>query len=331
MTSHLRRVKTLLVLMALAVIFAQRTRTQAAETATPAARAIAYLAVEVPKWSREQHCFSCHNNGDAARALMAAVKSGDLLDRAPLADTLEFLARPERWDDNGPEGPFKDKKLARIQFAQALAAANQTEVLKDTGALAKAAALVAEMQLADGSWESDAPGNIGSPATYGRHLATALAARVLSQSDPAKHQEAIAKARLWFEKTPAKSVLDAAATLLALAGSTVPSQRAEHQRCLTLVRGAQSPEGGWGPFVTSPAEVFDTALVLLALEPLPEKQELAPAIERGRRYLIASQLADGSWPATTRPSGAESYAQQLSATGWATQALLATRERGHKP
>ena len=82
---------------------------------------------------------------------------------------------------------------------------------------------------------------------------------------------------------------------------------------------------------TSPAEVFDTALVLLALESLPEKQELAPLIERGRKYLIAAQAADGSWPATTRPSGAESYAQQLSTTGWATQALLATRGRGAKP
>ena len=330
MTRH-RRFAAYIIWIAIAAILGQLNSVNAAPPSTPETRAIAYLAVEVPKWAREQHCYSCHNNGDASRALMAAVKSGDLADRTPLADTIEFLARPERWDANGPEGPFKDKKLARIQFASALAAANSTGLLRDAGALAKAAALVAELQLPDGSWESDVVGNVGSPATYGRHLATAMAARVLSQSDPVKYREAISRTHAWFEKTPAKSVLDAAATLLALADSKVESKRAERQRCLTLVRGAQSSDGGWGPFVTSPTEVFDTAIVLLALESQHDKRELVPSIERGRKYLIAAQAADGSWPATTRPSGAESYAQQLSTTGWAAQALLATRKHGAKP
>jgi hypothetical protein len=48
-------------------------------------------------------------------------------------------------------------------------------------------------------------------------------------------------------------------------------------------------------------------------------------IQRGRAYLLSSQQGDGSWPETTRPRGAESYAQRLSTTGWATLALLATR------
>src|SRR4051794_38197216 len=45
-----------------------------ADPATPEARAIHYLAREVPAWNREHHCFSCHNNGDAARALYAATR-----------------------------------------------------------------------------------------------------------------------------------------------------------------------------------------------------------------------------------------------------------------
>jgi hypothetical protein len=46
--------------------------------------------------------------------------------------------------------------------------------------------------------------------------------------------------------------------------------------------------------------------------------------------LLARQATDGSWPATTRPPGVESYAQQLSTTGWATLALLATRGQEKK-
>jgi hypothetical protein len=86
---------------------------------SPEARAVAFLAAEVPRWAKENACYSCHNNGDAARALLTALKSGDLANRAPLADTLEFLSRPEHWDANGPEGPFKDKKLARISLLRA--------------------------------------------------------------------------------------------------------------------------------------------------------------------------------------------------------------------
>jgi hypothetical protein len=71
--------------------------------------------------------------------------------------------------------------------------------------------------------------------------------------------------------------------------------------------------------------VFDTALVVVALSRQPESEEIKTWLKRGRAYLIRTQQEDGSWPETTRPSGAESYAQRISTTAWATQALLATR------
>jgi hypothetical protein len=56
-----------------------------------------------------------------------------------------------------------------------------------------------------------------------------------------------------------------------------------------------------------------------------EDESLAPLIARGRQWLIAQQLDDGSWLATTRPPGGESYAQSISTTAWCLQALLATK------
>src|SRR5262245_45633737 len=85
----------------------------AADGPTPEDKAIQFLAVEVPKWHEEQKCYSCHNNGDAVRALLMATQMGRLADRAPIADTLAFLSKPETWDKNGPDGPFKDEKLQR--------------------------------------------------------------------------------------------------------------------------------------------------------------------------------------------------------------------------
>jgi hypothetical protein len=40
--------------------------------------------------------------------------------------------------------------------------------------------------------------------------------------------------------------------------------------------------------------------------------------------MIRQQLADGSWPETTRPAGQSSYAQRISTTAWALLALFET-------
>src|SRR5437016_8664194 len=90
---------------------------------TPEDRALAYLARELPRWSAENHCFSCHNNGDAARALYAAVRLGRAVPPGATLDTDRWLARPEGWDKNGGDGPISDKALARVQFTAALASA----------------------------------------------------------------------------------------------------------------------------------------------------------------------------------------------------------------
>ena len=96
-----------------------------------------------------------------------------------------------------------------------------------------------------------------------------------------------------------------------------------------------APSGGWGAYLASVVEPFDTALVVLALQPLLGQSELAvPAIDAGlltemvaggRAFLLEAQLGDGSWVETTRPAGQQSYAQYISTTAWATLALLATR------
>ena len=84
----------------------------------------------------------------------------------------------------------------------------------------------------------------------------------------------------------------------------------------------QGEDGGWGPYVTSPSEPFDTAVALLALARFKNQEE--SLLRRGRRFLMASQKADGSWTETTRPAGAESYAQRISTAAWTTLALLDT-------
>ena len=270
--------------------------------ATPEERGIAYLAREVPRWAAENHCYSCHNNGDGARALYAARRQGYAVPDEALADTTRWLARPGDWDRNHGNPLASDKKLARIQFAGALAEAGT-----DRAALAKAADSLLPYQEKDGSWQVDSTADAGSPVTYGPVLATYLVRRTLDAAGSVRYRDALARADSWLRGVNASTVPDAATLLMAF----------HKPECLDLIRRAQASDGGWGPRAHAPSEVFDTALVLLALR----TGEMAG---RGRAFLIRTQLSSGGWPETTRPSGGQSYAQHISTTAWATLALLAT-------
>jgi squalene-hopene cyclase-like protein len=208
-------------------------------TRDAAARAVTYLSAEVPRWRREHECYSCHNNGDAARALIAAsakgFRIGDVLD-----DTLAFLTTPERWNVDTTRGGSEDLPLARVQFAAALTA------LAGTG------------------------------------------------------------------RAPAAAV-DRAATLVAA--------HQQRDRALAVLKRGQGTDCGWGPYVSSQSEPFDTALAVIGLSTFGDAT-LRLSIEQARAYLVGAQNGDGSWPETTRPPGGESYAQRISTTAWALLALL---------
>jgi hypothetical protein len=291
----------------------------------PETRATTFLAREVAQWSRTNHCFSCHNNGDAARALYTAKRLGHSILDSSLVDTTTWLSHPDRWDRNGGDGPFNNKRLARIQFSAALQSAVESGLAQNRDALVQAASLLADEQDPDGSWLSDTFAAVGSPATYGRALATLMARETLISADPKRFANAVGKADGWLRRMKIHNVMDAAVMLLASARATDSDWYKSRVEAFALLVKGQSDDGGWGPFVTAPPEPFDTALVLLALARNIDSFECRPIVKRGRDFLIANQQHDGSWPETTRPSGAESYAQRISTTGWSTLALLVTR------
>ena len=49
-------------------------------------------------WPEKNKCFSCHNNGDGAQALLIAMRHGKVVPSDALRDTLDWLARPSDWD-----------------------------------------------------------------------------------------------------------------------------------------------------------------------------------------------------------------------------------------
>ena len=289
---------------------------------TPEQRAVDYLVQEVPRWSRENHCFSCHNNGDAARALFAARQAGYRVPDAALADTTGWLLQPDRWDEVRGNPAASDKKLARIQFAAALAEAWRAGVTRDHTVILRAAEPLLKLQEADGSWLGawvvDTGGLPGAPATYGAALATYLARRTLETAGAYRFRAAISRANRWFAATQPANLLDAAAMLLAM-----PRSEEVRSKCLPMLLASQTSDGGWGPQPHVPAEAFDTAVVILALRAAGDGViGYTGPIARARAFLIGSQEASGGWPETTRPSGGTSYAERISTAAWVVLALL---------
>jgi hypothetical protein len=264
-----------------------------AAAATPEQRAADYLAVEVPKWARENHCYSCHNNGDAARALFAARRAGLKVADEAIADTVAWLRTPAKWGQSQGAPGGATGSLANVQFAAALLESGSRRELRP------AAETLAQLQEADGSWKVDADGLAGAPATYGRALATYMARRVTMR---AGLRAASDRAGAWLRKAQPANVVDAAAIALAL-----PDRR----DCVEFLKRTR-----WD-------EAFDTALAILALDRAGERA----MVERGRASLLKLQQEAGGWQETTRPPGGVSYAEHISTTAWALYALLETNPK----
>jgi hypothetical protein len=310
--------------LAVLLLFGGGTADGRLDEGTPEARSVAFLSREVPRWARENHCYSCHNNGDAARALFHAARQGHRVSEQALADTRRWLLDPAGWDHNGGDGPFSDKRLARIAFTSTLATAYSTNSVEDRSVLMQAALRLALDQTADGSWTIEGEESPGSPATYGRPLATLLGRESLFAADPVRFRAAIERADAWLMGREISTVNDASVVLMAR--PLVPSRATATRReqSLHLLRRAQSADGGWAPHVASPPEAYDTALALLGLAKCGDSPVTSAMIARGRGFLIAQQRKDGSWIETTRPPGSVSYAQRISTTGWAALALVET-------
>ena len=238
--------------------------------------------------------------------------------KSALADTTRWLLHPGNWDNNRGDPGFSDKKLARIQFAAALAQAVDTGAARPARAdrsrtiadsLPGGGRILAgrrrRRRLARHVW------HVARHLHGAQHAATGGCGRV-RESDPKTDQ--------WFMAASPQSLLDAAASILALPGS-----RPVTKRSLDFILPAQTSDGGWGPHALAPPEPFDTAVVLLALRALDEPRVTRAPIARGRAFLIARQQAAGGWPETTRPPGSQSYAQHISTSGWATLALILTQ------
>lgn len=296
----------------------------APQASGPEQNAVGYMVREVPRWPMENGCFSCHNNGDGARALFLAYRMKFPVTGQSLEGTADWLQKPDEWGKSGQTG-LGDQKLARIQFGAALVDAVDTGFVKDKSLIARAGDLLLTHQEADGSWQVDAQAAAPSAVTYGPALATFMARRTLERAEQARFNDAIAKADKWLRDVDIATAVNAAAVVLAFENRKDAASRSRLEQALSVLLKSQSGDGGWAAYPNTPAEPFETAMALLALNAVRDKPDVEARILKGRAFLASVQFEDGGWPAARQSTTGETYARHLSTSAWATLALLTTK------
>lgn len=309
-------------------------------------RGVDWLARRVPMWNMEHGCASCHHQGDAALALLLAERHKYLTDRGPLAFTRDWCQNPERWSSNRGDPNVSDHRLAEVVFAFTLFRSFENESVGTLSANPRKASQLAmrmliQTQTSDGDWRFGEHGELGSPITQGPILITGKAAAAIrfglsaesgnidapgAMALHAKATQALERSRKWLANQRPRNLFEASSLILALLWSRDSEDQAVAANATAarlacrqmLTNGTQE---GFGPYLNSPAENFDTGIALWALS-VDGRQRNAATIRRAQKYLLDQQQPGGYWTETTRLGDVESYAHRVSTTAWVVQALI---------
>jgi ankyrin repeat protein len=190
---------------------------------------------------------------------------------------------------------------------------------------------LATRQLADGHWRADGE---RPPIGSSEMESTALTMRSLQLYGPpgrrAEFGARIARARQWLSKAEPINHQGRVFRLLGLGWAD-----ADHtiiQKAAKELASTQRSDGGWAGLPHLDSDAYATGLALVALHDGANLPVTDPGYQRGIRYLLRTQLDDGSWHVKSRAHGFQPYFesgyphdhdQWISnmGAGWATMAL----------
>ena len=285
--------------------------------------------------SAERSCFTCHHHAVPLLAFTTAKAKGFEVPADKLAELIEFVRedvaglRPRLLAGQGP-GPSPVGGGVDNTGYMLLALAAAGHAPDDvTDAVVE---FTLGFQKGRGHWTTPAP---RPPTEASSFTTTALCVAGLRRyAGPAHRERAddrIARSRDWLRTATPKDTEDRVFRLVGLhaAGATADDIRAAADD----LAGRQRADGGWGQTDPLASDAYATATALYALHTAGGRATGSPEYRRGVGFLLAGQLADGSWHVTTRsgrkvqkyfetgfPHGADQFIS-CAATGWAATAL----------
>jgi ankyrin repeat protein len=314
----------------------ERAGGEAMPTPSPAASPRAALVRTLPllqqndqTFLRKAGCVSCHNNTLTAVTVAAARKQ-----RLPVDEQIagqqarKIAAYLDDWRERALQGVGIPGNADTIGYILLGLAAENSPSTEATDAMAR---FLVRTQSPSGEWK----GLANRPPIESSSIeVTATAMRSLQVYAPVVGREeyvaATKRAGAWLAHAQPVSTEDRAFQLLGLAWSQA-DKRTVDQAARALI-AEQRADGGWAQLSTLQSDAYATGQALVALRESAAVTETDAAFQRGVRYLLNTQLADGSWYVRSRavalqphfesgfPHGHDQFIS-AAATNWAARAL----------
>jgi outer membrane protein assembly factor BamB len=279
--------------------------------------------------AERSQCFTCHNQGLPLLALTTARARGFAIDSEHVQAQAQFIA--DFLAGN------REKFLAGKGTGGEVATAGQalwaleTANWKPDAATAAVAEYLLLFEKDKDRWRmtSDRP-----PSESSHFTANYLAIRGLRYFATAEQkdrvEQRIAEARRWLLDNSPKETEDRVFRLwgLKLAGATGNHLQAAANDLL----GTQREDGGWSQTGELESDSYATGSALVALHEAGGLGVAEPAYSRGLKFLLRTQLDDGSWYVHSRSKPFQKYFESgfphgtdqfisITASSWATTAL----------
>ena len=275
-------------------------------------------------------CFTCHNQGLPLLALTTARTRGFEIDSEHLTKQSQFIADfLGKNRENYLTGKGTGGQVATA--GQALWALETDSWKPDATTTAVTEYLLLYQNDAD-HWQmtSDRP-----PSESSHFTANYLAIRGLQTFATAEQEdrvdERIDQARTWLLANPAKDTEDRVFRLWALKLAGVGDEQV--QAASKDLLDTQREDGGWSQNADLESDAYATGSALVALHQAGGLAVAEAPYERGLKFLLRTQLEDGSWHVRSRSKPFQEYFESgfphgpdqfisIAASSWATTALV---------
>jgi ankyrin repeat protein len=312
--------------------------------ASPAASPRAAIARSIPRlqradvaFLRKTGCVSCHNNSLTAMTIALArarrIPFDEAVAAAQLRKTAAYL---DDWRERTLQGHGIPGDVDSVGYVLMGLAAERHAPDAATDAMAR---FIRLQQSANGSWVQLAH---RPPIESSDIEVTVSAIRSLQIYAPAWERAAadaaIGRAVAWLKRAQPQSNEDHVFQLLGFTWAKV--DKPAIRTAATALVARQRADGGWSQIPYLESDAYATGQALVALIESGALAPSDPVYQRGVRFLLNTQLADGSWLVRSRaiaiqppldadfPHGKDQFIS-AAATNWATQALIyATTKSG---
>jgi ankyrin repeat protein len=290
-------------------------------------RSVALLESSTHQFFVNSGCAACHSQGITDMAVAEARSKGIRVDENAARERVQMVkiqypaeAMYERMDLLIPE---------ITGYSMSGLAATGYPPDKTTDAMAS---IIAAQQLANGSWHLG--GFSRPPAEEGDIFRTALSIRALKiYGSPGRATEMngrVAKAKQWLLSAKALNAEDRNMQMLGL--HWAGSDARELGRFTKAILALQQSDGGWRQRDEFSSDAYATGETLYTLAAAGGVVPNDPVYQKGVKFLLSTQAADGSWHVVSRapkfqvyfesgfPYGGDQWISAW-ATGWASMAL----------